>query len=246
VPAPEPVSAMKRLLPHDRPREKLARVGAGALGDNELLAILLGQGSRDRNALELATELLDDVSGLYGLSRASRDQLRGRPGVGPIKAARIVAAVELGRRTLIEVADDDRPQFMSPREVAAYLMPRFGARGVEQFGVMLLDTRHRLIRTTLLTVGVLDATYMHPRELFREALTGAAAAVVLFHNHPSGDPTPSGDDVLLTMRLFEAGVVIGIPVVDHVVVADTRYFSFRENDGRPIPGLGPVALEGLR
>jgi DNA repair protein RadC len=220
---------VRRLSPQDRPREKLARVGAGALGDNELLALVIGQGSRPQNALELATQVLEDVGGLFGLSRATCDALQRARGVGSTKAGRIVAAVELGRRTLLDWTIDDRPQLASPREAAAYLVPRFGSRSVEQFGVMLLDTRSRLIRTSLLSIGVLDGTYTHPREVFREAVTGGAATIVLFHNHPSGDPTPSRDDVLLTKRMFEAGELLGIAVVDHLVLADNRYYSFRES-----------------
>jgi DNA repair protein RadC len=223
---------MKRLSLQDRPREKLARVGVTALGDNELLAIVIGQGSRQQNALELANSVLDDLGGRAGLARARGDQLCRQRGVGATKAARIVAAVELGRRTLLDWASDDRPQLASPREAAAFLVPQFGSHNVEQFGVVLLDTRYRLIRTTLLSVGVLDGTSTHPREVFREAVMGGAAAVVLFHNHPSGDPNPSGDDVLLTKRMFEAGELIGITVVDHLVLADNRYFSFREHGPR--------------
>jgi DNA repair protein RadC len=236
---------VKRLPPHDRPREKLERVGVGALGDNELLALVIAQGSRDRNALELANAVLQDVGGLFGLARATRDQLRREPGIGATKAARVVAAVELGRRTLLAWTGEDRPRLASPREAAAYLLPLFGARGVEQFGVALLDARYRLIRTTLLAVGILDGVHVHPRELFREAVTGGAAAVVLFHNHPSGDPTPSGHDVLLTERMFEAGELIGITVVDHVVLADNCYYSFREQS-RVVVEVEPQKTEERR
>jgi DNA repair protein RadC len=225
---------MRRVWVSDRPREKLARVGATALGDNELLAIVLSQGSRQQNALELADQLLGEIGGLCGLTRTTGDQLRRQRGIGSTKASRILASVELGRRTLLDWTPNDRPQLASPREAAAFLVPQYGSRSVEQFGVVLLDTRFRLIRTTLLSVGVLDGTTTHPRELFREAVTGGAAAVVLFHNHPSGDPTPSGDDILLTQQMFEAGEVIGIRVIDHLVLADNRYYSFRENRDREL------------
>ena len=225
---------MKRLAPRDRPREKLARVGVGALGDNELLAIVLGEGSRQYNALELANQVLDDVGGLGGLARAAGDQLQRRRGVGATKAARIIASVELGRRTLAEWAHVERPQMASPREAAAYLVPLYGSRRVEQFGIVLLDTRYRLLQTVLLSVGVLDGACTHPRDVFRDALAGGAAAIMLFHNHPSGDAWPSGTDVLMTKRMFEAGELMGITVIDHLVLADNRYFSFRENY---VPGM---------
>lgn len=218
---------MKRLEPHDRPREKLDRVGAPGLGDNELLALVLGQGSRQSGALELASEILHASEGLRGLVRITGDELRRIRGVGFARAAQILAAVELGRRTLTPPLDS-RAQFGSPRDVAAFLLPQYGSRPVEQFGVVLLDTKHRWLRTTVLTVGTLDASIVHPREVFREATTGGAAAIVLFHNHPSGDPAPSRDDERLTDRLVRAGELMGIEVLDHLILADTRYCSFKE------------------
>ena len=233
---------MKSMAPRDRPREKLSRVGASSLGDNELLAIVLGEGARGHNALELASQVLDDVGGLGGLSRAGGDQLRRRRGVGTTKAARIIAAVELGRRTLAEWAHVGRPQLASPREAAAYLVPLYGSRRVEQCGIVLLDTRYRLLQTVLLSVGVLDRTCTHPRELFREAMAGGAAAIILFHNHPSGDPWPSGDDLMMTRRIYEAGELMGVMLTDHLVLAENRYYSFRENctPGMPPAFSGPV------
>jgi DNA repair protein RadC len=218
---------MKIVAPHDRPREKLERVGAGGLGDNELLAIILGLGMPRTGALGLADAVLDAVGGLHGLARASTDDLRRVPGIGGARAAQLIAAVEAGRRTLIR-ARRDRLQFVSPRDVAEFLVPEFGTRPVEQFGVVLLDTKHRVIRTTLLSVGTLDASIVHPREVFRAAASAGAAALVLFHNHPSGDPTPSGDDVALTRRLILAGDLMGITVLDHVIVAESRFYSLRE------------------
>ena len=218
---------MKFLAPHDRPREKLDRLGAAALGDNELVAIIVGQGFRRTSALALANHVLDAANGVHGLARATIGQLLRVRGVGQAKAAQIVAAIELERRTLTR-APGARVQFGCPRDVAAYLMPRFGARSVEQFGIVLLDTKHRVLKTALISVGTLDASLVHPREVFREASAGGAAAIVLFHNHPSGDPTPSRDDLALTTRLVEAGELMGIDVIDHVVLADAGYCSFKE------------------
>jgi DNA repair protein RadC len=219
---------MRRIAPHDRPREKLERLGPAGLGDNELVAIVLGQGSRHRTALDLANALLEAVGGVHGLTRVSRDRLRTVTGVGAARGAQVLAAVELGRRTVLR-RPPERPQFASPREAAAFLIPQFAARGIEHFGLMLLDARHRLIKTALVSVGTLDCTVVHPREVFREATVSGAAALVLFHNHPSGDPTPSPEDVKLTWRMVQAGDVMGIEVVDHLVLADSRYFSFRES-----------------
>jgi len=221
---------MKALASHDRPREKLARAGAEALGDNELVALLLGSGTRGRGALDVANGLLDAAAGLRGLTRMSRDELARTHGIGGARAARIQAAIELGRRSLTR-DPQDRPQFGTPRDVASYLLPLFGSHPVERFGVMLLDTRHRLVRARVLSVGSLDASVVHPREVFREAVLAGAAAIVLFHNHPSGDPTPSRDDLSLTRRLVTAGDIVGIDVIDHIVLADSRYVSMKE-EGR--------------
>ena len=218
---------MRELAPHDRPREKLLRLGAAGLGDNELLAVVLGSGARDTDALGVANAILDAAGGVHGVPRIGPDDLRRVRGVGAVKAAQVLAAVELGRRTLMP-RPAARQQFVSPRALAGFLLPQFGLGPVEQFGTVLLDTKHHLLRTILVSVGTLDSTPAHPREVFREATRAAAAAVVLFHNHPSGDPTPSGDDWDLTRRLVDAGELIGIRVLDHIILAETKYFSFRE------------------
>lgn len=218
---------MKALSLNDRPREKLFRLGATALGDNELIAIVIGSGSRRGNALTLANGILESAGGLHGVPRISLDELRRLDGMGVAKAAQVLAAVELGRRTLLR-CPPARVQFVNPKDVAGYLLPQFGSKPVEQFGLVMLDTKHRLLRTSVISVGTLDSSPAHPREIFREAASASAAAIVLFHNHPSGDPTPSRDDVDLTRRLVQAGELMGIDVLDHVILADTRYFSFRE------------------
>jgi len=218
---------MKTVAPHDRPREKLERVGAAGLGDNELLALVLGHGDPRTSALELANAVLAAVGGLHGLARATPDDLRHVPGIGGARAAQLVAAVEAGRRTLVRPRRE-RTQILSAIDAAQLLVPQFGALPVEHFGLLLLDTKHRVTRVTLLSVGTLDASIVHPREVFRAAASGGAAAIVLFHNHPSGDPAPSDDDIALTRRLIRAGDLMGITVLDHVIVAENRYASLRE------------------
>jgi DNA repair protein RadC len=218
---------MKTVASHDRPREKLQRLGASALGDNELLAIVVGNGRPNASALDLANALLAAIGGVEGLARAHHDQLTRQSGIGAARAAQVLAAVELGRRTLTR-AGRHRVQVTTPRAVAELLLPLYGNRSVEQFGVVLLDTKHRVMRTTIVTVGTLDASIVHPREIFREATAGGAAAIVVFHNHPSGDPEPSDDDVALTRRLIAAGVLMGIEVIDHVILANVRYCSMKE------------------
>ena len=215
------------MLPHDRPREKLARVGPAGLGDNELLAVVLGQGTPRASAIELANAVLAAVGGLHGLARATVDDLRRVRGIGPARASQIVAAIEVGRRTLMR-SRLERVQILSSRDAAELLVPQFGSRPVEQFGVVLLDTKHRVLRTSLLSVGTLDASIVHPREVFREAASGGAAAIIVFHNHPSGDPRPSPEDVALTRRLIRAGEMMGIDVLDHVIIAENRFHSLRD------------------
>jgi DNA repair protein RadC len=219
---------MKAVAPHDRPREKLERLGAAALGDNELLALVLGSGSRDCDALALANRLLEKAGGLHGFTRIGLGALRDVGGIGRARAAQVLAAVELGRRTLVRGVDE-RPRLNSPRQLAAHLLPLYGAHAVEQFGIVMLDTKHRVIRIKIVSVGSLDTTVVHPREVFREAAAAAAAAIVLFHNHPSGDPTPSTDDLVLTTRMVNAGDIMGIEVVDHLILADQRYYSLIES-----------------
>jgi len=217
---------MKELAPHDRPREKLERGGASSLGDNELLAVLIGHGTARANALSAANGLLH-TRGVHGLTRMHLDELAEIPGIGAVVAARIVAAIELGRRTLT-VSPAARPRLMNAREAAELLLPQFGAFPVERFGVLLLDARHRYLRARLLSSGSRDASLVHPREVFREAVLAAASGVIAFHNHPSGDVTPSEEDLALTRRLVAAGAVMGIDLVDHLILADNRYYSVRE------------------
>lgn len=218
---------MKELSPDDRPREKLLRHGAAALGDNELVALILGSGRRRKSVLDVANELLKSRGGLHALVRSTPGELAQIAGVGPAKAAQIMAALELGRRTLAH-APRARAQLRTPRDAAAFLLPIFGSRPTEQFGVVLLDAKYRVLRTSIVATGTLNTTVVQPRDVFREAMLGAAVAVVVFHNHPSGDPTPSPDDIELTRRLAAAGRLIGIDLVDHIVLGDVRYCSLQE------------------
>ncbi len=215
----------------DRPREKLARVGVEALGDNELLALVIGAGTRARGALTVAQDLISAADGLAGLARLAMGELEQVSGIGQSRAARVLAAVELGRRTLTRDVPE-RPRFLTPKDVANYLRPRYGGFQVERCGVMLLDQKHRLIRTTVISTGTLDATVAHPRDVFRVAVAGSAASVVVFHNHPSGDPAPSTLDRLWTRRLDLAGEMIGIELADHIILGDATYFSFKEESKR--------------
>lgn len=218
---------MKELALRDRPREKLARAGVVALGDNELVAVLLGSGIRAHGALAVAQDVLAMTGGVCGLLDIGLDELCRVGGVGASRAARLLAAIELGRRA-VAGEGGARPQFAKPSDLGFYLLPLYGGYRVERFGVVLLDAKNRLIKTAILSVGSLDTSIAHPREIFREAAIASAAGVVVFHNHPSGDPQPSVDDIVLTQRLKTAGQLMGIELLDHIILGEGRWFSFRD------------------
>jgi len=211
----------------DRPREKLARAGVRSLGDNELVALLLGAGVRERSALVVAQDVLSKSGGVRGLARIAVDELRQVPGVGASRAARLQAAIELGRRA-VQGEIGERPKLAGAKDLAEYLMPMYANHREERFGVVMLDVKRRVIRTEILSVGTLDTSVAHPREVFRAATLASASAIAVFHNHPSGDPRPSQDDMVITHQLVAAGQVMGIEVVDHVILGDGCWFSFRE------------------
>ena len=217
---------MKGVAPHDRPREKLERLGPTGLGDNELMAVVLGGGVRGHSALDLANRLLEHAGGLHGFTRLSVSALCHVAGIGRARAAQVIAAIELGRRTLVRDMIE-RPRLLTPRQVAAYLLPEYGSSAVEQFGILMLDSKNRVLRIKLLSVGSLNSTVVHPREVFREAAAAAAAAIILFHNHPSGDPRPSGEDVRITRLVAAAADVLDIRLHDHLIVARSGWTSLR-------------------
>ena len=216
---------VRDLPAEDRPRERLARHGVGALSNRELLTLLVGSGSRQASALDVAEELLG--AGLRGLAERSLPDLERQRGVGRAKATRLLAALELGARLASE-SRAPAASFRTPQDAARYLLPRYGARPVETFGLLALDVRHRLRREAVVSVGCLTSSLVHPREVFREAVVSRAAAIILFHNHPSGDPEPSAEDLSLTRRLASAGTLMGIEVLDHVVLGAGRVVSLKD------------------
>jgi DNA repair protein RadC len=211
----------------DLPRERLASHGAEALSDTELVALILRTGAAGRPAADLARSLLARPAGLRGLSRALPSELRIEPGVGAAKAGSLAAAFELGRRLAGHRLRPGDP-IRSAADVHRHFYPQLRDSPRERFLVLLLDGRHRVIRPVVASEGTLTASLVHPREVFAPALREPAAAVVLVHNHPSGDPTPSREDREVTARLCAAGELLGIPVLDHVVVAEQGFVSLRE------------------
>ena len=215
-------------LPGDeRPRERLLASGPRALGDAELVALLLRTGGPGRSVLDLARELLRDCGGLAGLSGLGPEVLR-RSGVGPVKAGALLAAVEVGRR-LARAELPEREPLTRPAAVARYLGLRYRSGEQEVMGALYLDTRHRLVAERELFRGTLDRAAVEPRAILKEGLLRDAAAFILFHNHPSGDPSPSAEDLLFTRRLAEAGDLVGVRLVDHLVLGGGgRWVSLRE------------------
>ncbi len=225
VPAAGSPRRLCDLPAEERPRERLARHGVAALSNRELVALLLGTGSGRGSALDLADDLLR--GGLRGLAGCSLAELERLHGLGPAKATRVLAALELGGRLASEPREP-AAVFRTPEDAARYLLPRYSARPVETFGVLALDVRHRLKKESVVSVGCLTSSLVHPREVFKEAVAARAAALVLFHNHPSGDPEPSDEDLALTRRLAAAGRLMGIEVLDHVVLGAGRSVSLKQ------------------
>ena len=218
---------IKELPSDERPREKLRDNGAQVMSNSELLAILLRSGNQDESALRLAEHSLERQGGLAGLGGATAEALEQVKGIGEAKASTVLAAIELGRRVaLLEPAQ--RLTIKTPDDVAALLLPRFRYESREHFLAVLLSTKNHVLKTAVISIGSLNASIVHPRELFREAINCRAAAVILAHNHPSGDPTPSPEDVALTRKLVEAGSLLDIPVLDHLILGDGKFISLKE------------------
>ena len=209
-----------------RPRERLAELGAQALNDDELLAILLRVGLEGENAVQVGNRLLRELGGLFGLQRATFAELCQQRGLGEAKAAQIKAAIELGRR-LMMVHPDERPIIQSPEDAAALVQYEMSAFAQEHLWVILVDTRHRVIAVDKLYTGSLNASTVRTGELFRMAIQRNAAAIIVVHNHPSGDPTPSPEDINLTRALIQAGKLLDIEVLDHLVIGMGRFVSLK-------------------
>ena len=211
----------------ERPRERLLEKGPEALSDAELLAVLLGTGTRDAGVLEFAERWLADAGGLEGLAAADRRLLLQRKGIGPAKGSVVAAALELGRR-LARRTLGRRPVLDRPEAVADYLARAYGAARVEKFGAITLDARNRMIRVHELHAGGRTHADVEPAEVFHAAILDNANALILWHTHPSGDPSPSEDDAALTRRLAEAGRLLNVAVLDHIVVTREGFVSLRQ------------------
>ena len=211
-----------------RPREKLARLGAQSLSDAELLAILLGSKPGDHSPTVRAMKILDKYKGLRGLSATPVAKLMRSKDVGPVKGQEILACIELGRRLYAKAPQNEHPTLSSPQEVAEYLMPRITDPNQEHFFVILMDVKSKVIRLLTVSIGTLDASLVHPREVFKAAIVASTSSIIVAHNHPSGDPTPSAEDRRVTTRLVEAGNIVGIEVLDHLIFGQEKWCSMRQ------------------
>ncbi len=226
--SPVLATSIRELPCTERPRERMRALGAGALSTIELVAVILGTGGAGNSSLDCARIVLDASHGSLGrLAGTPLATLKRVRGVGEARAAAVHAALELGRRMAVEARDAGAP-LRGPKDVLATFGPRLQDLPVEEFHVAILDAQHRLERDLLITRGLLNSSLVHPREVFREAIAERAAAVILVHNHPSGDPTPSAEDRVVTEQLVAAGRLLDIPVHDHIIVGRGKYVSFAE------------------
>lgn len=225
--APQYSLGVKELLPEDRPRERLLTLGAGALANTELLAILIGSGTSRLRVLQIAQMLLSRFGGLAGLARATTEELRQVPGIGDAKASELKACLELGRR-LLTSPDVDRPVIRSPAD-GANLMLDMGLLDQEHLRVLLLNTKNHVVGVHEVYRGSLNCSLIRVGELFREAVRQHCAAIILVHNHPSGDPSPSRDDIQVTRQSAEAGRLLDIQLLDHLIIGrGDRWISMKE------------------
>lgn len=218
---------MRDLPDQERPREKLLHYGPGRLSNSELLAILLGSGTKSLSAVRLAEQLLTKFSSLRALANASHEELMSLKGIGLAKAGVIIAAFELAKR-LSDAALEVREVISSPQDAADLVLSDLFLEDKEHFVIIMLNTKNRVIGKKTISIGHLNGSLVHPREMFKEVIRRSSAAVILVHNHPSGDPTPSKDDLDVTKRLVEAGQLLGIQVLDHIIVGHNCYVSFHE------------------
>ncbi len=211
----------------ERPRERLQKYGAGSLSAQEILALIMGRGISGESVMVTAQRLLSKFGNLKAVANASLEELSQIRGIGLAKAAQIKAAFELAKRVESSMEASQKPVIKTPEDVVELVRSSLKDRKKEHFLVIMLDTRSRLIKVAEVSVGSLDSSIVHPREVFREAISASAASVIFAHNHPSGDTTPSEDDIMLTRRLEQAGEVMGIDVLDHIIIGGKDYISLK-------------------
>lgn len=211
----------------ERPRERLLKLGTEALSVQELLALVLGRGTKGESVVLTAQKLLSNFGNLKNIASASVEELTQIKGIGLAKATQLKAALELGKRLEEQSTDTNKLTVRSPEDAVKAVRNKLKGKKREHFIALSLDTRNHLIGIHTISIGSLDSSIVHPREVFKEAITSSAASVIFVHNHPSGDPTPSDDDIKLTKRLVDVGEIMGIEVLDHIIICDTCYSSMK-------------------
>jgi DNA repair protein RadC len=211
----------------ERPRERLFRHGSNSLSDAELLAIIISSGTKGFSALDAARKMLDDYSTVSNLASCDLSEIRKVRGLGMAKAAKLAASFELAKRIKAEPFTPKKI-YRGPEDVASYYIPRFFGEKVELFKTLLLNSANQVIREVEISKGTLNSSVVHPREVFRLAITESAAALILIHNHPSGNSEPSKEDILITKQITEAGNIIDIKVLDHIIIAGDSFTSFAQ------------------
>jgi DNA repair protein RadC len=211
----------------ERPRERLSKLGSEALSSQEILALILGRGIKGESVIVTAQKLISKFGNLKNLASASIEELTQIKGIGPAKAAQIKATFELVKRLENPPDEASKSTVKSPEDVVKMARNLLKGKKKEHFLVLCLDTRNHLIKTSVVSIGSLDCSIVHPREVFKEAISSSAASVIFIHNHPSGDPTPSEDDIKMTKRLIEAGEIVGIEVLDHIIICDSEHLSMK-------------------
>lgn len=220
---------IKDLPTEERPREKLLTLGAKALSNTELLAVLLHSGTRKKSAMDIAQELLVQYKdeGLASIVNLSPQTLTSIEGLGPAKIATLLAAIELGLRLALKPSEH-KITIKSPKDVVSYVMPLLRYEPIEHFAILLLDTKNQIIAFPNISTGSLNASIVHPREVFRCAINYATSSMVLVHNHPSGDPTPSIEDIKVTKKLVEGSKIMDIEILDHIIIGDNKFTSLKQ------------------
>ena len=211
----------------DRPRERLIRQGAKSLSNQELIAILLGTGTKNESVLTVANRVLINFEKLHNLKHATLEEMTEIKGIGEAKAVLLLAAIELGRR-LASKDLEERFTIRSPEDAATFLMQDMTSLQQEHFVCLFLNVKNQVLHKQTIFVGSLNASIVHPREIFREAVKRSAASIICAHNHPSGVPTPSPEDIDVTSRLYEAGKIVGVDLLDHVIIGDHQFISMKE------------------
>lgn len=228
------------ISPENRPRERLQKLGSAALSEAELLAIIFKTGTKKDNVLDVSNKLIGRY-GFHKLAECSFTELQAIDGIGPAKASQVMAMFELFRRHKPQVAGGMATTIKSPKDVLGFYAPTFEGLKKETFLMVMLNVRKRVIRDEVISIGSLSGTVVHPREVFRPAIKESAHSIIMVHNHPSGDPSPSEEDRDITSCLSRAGKLLDIPVVDHVILAGGgKYYSFRESGGRELLGFEAI------